>query len=480
MEKRSCALCFAAALSLGVPFKDGMVLQRDMPAKIWGKAGGGEKVEISFAGQNLSVTAGEDGRFMAAFEPLKASFEPRVLKAVSSGGGEVAVSNVLVGEVWIAAGQSNMAVPLTSFNPRACDRNGGLVSQWTLRPHVRLAVMPSKKASSPAMDGSVTWRQMGPNSGASGFSAVGWFFARELADTLGVPVGVLGAYVGATSIDSWMPKEHFRFEPSKRKGNDPCVYWNGMVAPLVPFAVRGLIWYQGERNSKPDEWPIYCRKLHAMYDGWKDKFKNPALKMRFVQLAPWGSETVPQTQCEQQKFADEEPNAALCVINDIGNLADIHPNDKEPVALRLAALAFKYDYGFDKIVADSPRPGIVQTRNGKVEISCLNANRLYIYLPEWTYRFKPEATAELGFELAGSDGTWHPAAIENLTLTKTGEKTSCRRGQLDGTRIILSSPEVTAPVSVRYLFKRPWRGCLYNEANLPMGAFCTAVKTQSP
>ena len=463
---------FAAALSLGAPFRDGMVFQRDMPARIWGRASAGEKVEMSFAGQKISATAGENGCFKAEFAPMGASFEPRALRAVSSGGDEISVTNVLVGEVWIASGQSNMAVPLAGTNPRGFDRNGRLVSQWTRRPHVRLMSVPGRKSASPETDVPVAWRQMEPDSGAAEFSAVGWYFAREIADTLNVPVGVIGAYVGATSIDSWMPKDYFCFEPSSRKGNEPAVYWNGMIAPFVPFGIRGLIWYQGERNSHPDEWPRYCRKLHAMYDGWKDGFGNPSLKMRFVQIAPWGRETVPQTQCAQQDFADEEPNAAMCVINDIGNLADIHPNDKKTVALRLAALALKYDYGLDGIVADSPRPGATRTEGGKVEISCLNSKRIYIYLPEWTYRFKPETTAEIGFELAGTDGVWHPAVIENLVLTKIGEKSFCRRGMLDGPRIVLSSAEVKAPRSVRYLFKRPWRGCVYNEANLPMGAFC--------
>ena len=463
------------ALTLGAPFRDGAVLQRGMPVRVWGTAETGVTVTVTFAGQTVAAKAAGTGEWRATLRDMEASHESRTLTAKTSGGEKVEVKDVLVGEVWIASGQSNMAVPLCSANPRASERNGALYSQWTRRPSVRLAHIGFRASIEPERNGNVVWKRMEPGNGTIGFSAVAWCFAREIADATGVPVGVIGASVGATSIDSWIPKSHFDFEPSKIKGCEPQKFWNGMVAFLAPYSLRGFIWYQGERNSSSGEWPRYCNKMHALHNGWKDAFANPHLKLRFVQLAPWGSETVPQTQCEQQRFADEEPDAALCVINDVGNLADIHPWDKEVVGRRLAALALRYDYGFTDVKADSPRATAAKVdASGVVWLSVANAERLHLYQPEWHYMHNPEATAELGFELAGTNGVWKAARITNLHLCHESwmrPNYTEYRGDLDGNEIALSSPEVPEPKAVRYLFTRPWRGTVYSEVRLPLGAF---------
>lgn len=463
------------ALTLGAPFSDGAVLQRGMPVRVWGTASAGEEVTVMFGGGEALTKADASGLWRLQLPPMKESNEPRTLTARTGGGEMVQTKDVLVGEVWLASGQSNMAVPLGIANPRSSERNGALYSQWTRRSTVRLAKIGYRSSAKPVNNGEVIWRKMEPGNGSSEFSAVGWCFAREIADATGVPVGIIGAYVGATSIDSWIPESHFSFEPSKRKGNNPCIYWNGMVAFLAPYSVRGVIWYQGERNSWPNEWPHYCRKMHAFHDGWKEAFDNPHLKLRFVQLAPWGSPTVPQTQCVQQQFADEEPDAAMCVINDLGNLSDIHPWDKETVGRRLAALALRYDYGFIDVKADSPRvTAATVATNGMVSLTVAHAEKLHLYQPEWDYKQDLAATAKLGFELAGTNGVWKPARIENLRLYHAKwmrPDYSEYQGDLNGRGIVLFSPEVPEPKSVRYLFSRPWRGTVYNEARLPLGAF---------
>ena len=468
------------ALTLGAPFRDGAVLQRGMPVRVWGTAAAGEEVTVSFGGGKVSAKADASGSWKLQLPPMKESIESRILTARTSGGEIVEAKDVLVGEVWIASGQSNMEVPLCSTNPRGSERNGALYAQWTRRPFVRLAKIKHRGCAEPTTDGEVVWRKMEPGNGSSEFSAVAWCFAREVADATGIPVGIIGASVGATSIDSWIPKSHFSFKPSKRKGNDPCIYWNGMVAFLAPYSMRGIIWYQGERNSWPDEWPYYCSKMHAFHDGWKAAFGNPHLKLRFVQLAPWGSPTVPQTQCVQQQFADEEPDAAMCVINDLGNLADIHPWNKETVGRRLAALALRYDYGFTDVKADSPRvTAATATTNGMVSLTVANADKLHIYQPEWEFKQNPAATVKLGFELAGTNGVWKSARIENLRRFHAKwmkPNYSEYRGDFAGKEIVLFSPEVPEPKSVRYLFSRPWRGTVYNEARLPLGAFHVEVR----
>ena len=463
-----------AAVAFASPFGDGCVLQRDRPVNVWGTAEPGEDVRVLFAGNEVSARTGADGRWIAVLPPMPACNEGRVLSANGA-----VIKDVLVGEVWLAAGQSNMAFSLYSGNPRSSDRNAGLVAQLTCRDNLRLARVQHRKANSPRVDGKLTWRKAVPDTllKTGAFSAVGFYFGKTLEETLGVPVGVIETAVGATSIDSWIPKQEFAaFKPSKRPGNEPQIYYNGMVAQLVPYTFRGLIWYQGERNSDVIEYPQYATKLHAFLNGWRRVFGNPEMTMRLVQLAPWGRETVPQTQCQQARFVKEESATKMCVVNDVANLHDIHPNEKETVGRRLAALALKHDYGLD-IVADSPEVSAWQADGDKARLKVTCAKRLHLYHPDWMYRGDAKRTVELGFELAGADGAWKPAEILNLKKTVTGRDSLTGkavgeyRGEFEGTEIVLRADGVIAPVGVRYLFTSPWRGSVYNEAGLPMGAF---------
>ena len=473
------ALLFAA-VSLAAPFRDGCVLQRDRPVAVWGTAASGEEVRVRFAGQDVRTAADKDGKWKVTLSPMASSREGRILQA-----NDVQIRDVLVGEVWLAAGQSNMAFALYSDGPRNCDRNAGLVAQLTRREGLRLARVPARKSDVPLADADVRWFKAVPENlfGGRAFSAVGFYFGKTLEEALDVPVGIVETSVGATSIDSWIPKDEFAaFAPSKRAGNEPQIYFNGMAAAVLPYTARGFIWYQGERNSDPIEWPQYTAKLHALLDGWRRVSGNPDLTMRFVQLAPWGRETVPETQCQQAQFVAEEPAAKMCVVNDVANLHDIHPNDKEPVGRRLAALALKHDYGWD-IVADSPAVTGWRSADGKARLSVACAKRLYVCHPDWMYRTDTKRTSELGFELSGADGVWKPAEILNLRRTVTSrdpltaQETSEFRGELEGGEIVLRADGVPSPVAVRYLFKRPWRGSVYNEAGLPMGAFRFALPT---
>jgi len=479
----------ACALELASPFADGMVLQRGRPVPVWGTALPGEVVTVSFAGNEVSAAAGGDGRWKASLPPMQASKEGRTLSVRGSSGPDAskAVSDVLVGEVWYVSGQSNAECPLWNNakdgnNPRFRDRNGALVAQMTVRKHVRMCYASNYKTSETPRERAafpVKWESFTPETLAEGhgFSAIGVYYALELYAALDVPIGVVGSYWGGTRIEPWIPAEGFasigmdpETDPLARttaagtprdSRQQPSRLWNEMVNPFAPMAMRGVVWYQGCSNSA-DAPERYTRLMHALYNGWSLKFENPAMKLYFVQLAPWSGGGHPEFQQAQQKFADEEPNAALAVINDLGNLTDIHPNDKEPVARRLAVHALRRDYGFDWIEDDSPRLSSWKVEGDKFVMTFDHAKSFYLYNEKY-------CSQENGFEICGADGVWRPGRIHHFIRHA---KDGTYRGGIDGGNTLeVSADGVERPVKLRYLYSRPWRGTLYNEVCLPLGAF---------
>ena len=461
-----------AALRLGAPFTDGMVLQRGVRVPVWGVADPKTRVAVSFAGQTAEADVGADGRWRVDLSPLEASGEGRKM-TVSCGDRTTAVSDVLVGEVWLAAGQSNMGIPFWGESPRARDRLGGAFGQIIRRPLVRIANLDGAAAKTPQRDERVSWRKVEPSFLLSGEAkAVSTYYGLILYESLGVPVGILCAQVGATCIETWLPEGAPTLTTQRRLNQpqqQPSRLYNGKIAPVAPYALKGVVWYQGESNVSTNGIPLYRGQLHALRDGLAKRFENSGLRFYLAQLAPWGNALVPQMQEEQAKFAAEEPNAGLAVICDSGNLHDIHPNDKQVVALRLALLALKRDYGFD-IVADSPTLKAWRIENGRFVMSFDNVREWSIYDPDWCHFSKPENTATLGFEVAGADGVWHPARIGNLRRLEGSDHTEYR-GQIDGRELTVWSDEVAEPKRLRYLHTRPWFGRLYNEVGLPVGPF---------
>jgi sialate O-acetylesterase len=202
--------------------------------------------------------------------------------------------------------------------------------------------------------------------------------------------------------------------------------------------------------------------MHALYKGWSRKFENPSMKLYFVQLAPWASGGHPEFQQAQQRFAEEEPNAAMAVINDLGNLTDIHPCDKEPVARRLVVHALKRDYGFTEIEDCSPVLKSWKIEGDRFVMTFDHAKSFYIYNHKY-------GSMENGFEICGADGVWKQCRIHRLV---GGGSNKTLRGGIDGGNVLeVSADGVTEPVKLRYLYSRPWHGSIYNEVCLPLGAF---------
>ena len=480
----------AAGLELGAPFSDNMVLQRGRAVPIWGWATPNVAVVVRFAGQEIHGKADGTGVWRVELKPMEASKENRKLEVESDGKRRI-VKNVLVGEVWLASGQSNMTLPVWGDCPRFRDRQGGMLLRYLRRPYIRLAdVSTNTYSEKPKNRVACKWHSVAPGMPES-FSAVAFYYALELEGQLGVPVGVIGAYRSGTNIDAWTPREgilsrqpqlsmerNWKFvgnpknlpnaewerlygrHPINAPHQQPSVLWNEMVAPIAPFAARGLIWYQGCHNHAPGESERYCDKMHALYNGWSSAFKNPDFRLYFAQLAPWGRTTVKGATGwsviaeNQARFAKEQPKSGMAVLCDLGNLDDIHPNDKEPVARRLALHALKDLYGETGIVADSPTLQSYEVRNGRFYLTFDNVESWYIYA-------KNRSLATL-FQIAGEDGGFEDAKLLNPVSDV---------GVVSGKVLEVGSDKVPNPKRLRYLWKSPWEGTLYSDAALPLGIF---------
>ena len=485
------AFAAQADLKLGTPFADGMVLQRGMNVPVWGWADAGEEVTVAFAGQTRTAKADATGKWRVDLAPLETSKEGRTFEVSIKNKDKMEVKDVLVGEVWYCSGQSNTEFPLVGGSPRFRDRQGAMVAQVTHRPFIRFAYCSNYKAAAAPKakaDYPVAWKAFTPeNLGKSpSFSAMGVYYALELYAALEIPVGIIGSYWGGTRAEPWTPREGFAatkgcekevayqpevagFKPERMNElgysrqtfrDQPMALWNEMVAPWTPFAMRGFIWYQGCSNAK--DYARYATIMHALYNGWSKCFENPNLKLYFVQLAPWGTPIIPYIQEAQAQFAAEEKNAAMAVINDLGNLRDIHPNEKELVAKRLALHALKRDYGFTEIEDESPALKNWKVEGDKFVLEFAHAKGLYVY--------NADRSLSNGFEIAGADGQFVPAKIQNAVATKRDGK-PVYLGTLDGPRIVVSAEGVKEPKKLRYLYSSPWFGAIYNDVNLPLGAF---------
>ena len=470
---------FAGVLRTGTPFADGMVLQRGVAVPVWGTAAPGEPVKVEFAGQSKTAKADAAGLWRVSLDPMSASSENRTMKVFGAEGGEE-IKNVLVGEVWFASGQSNMECPIWGANPRYRDAKGGMMTKMVRRPFVRFAKTPKRWSAKPAHGWKAGWRDFSPESfkdatTRKSLSAVAFYFALGLHDALGVPVGIIDSSLGGTNIDAWTPKSGYAghvaladvaaypatddWAKSMATGTvdaayqQPSVLWNGMVAAWAPFAIKGFIWYQGEHNAVHGDAARYCEKMHALYDGWSKEFENPALRLYFVQLAPYKINWF-DLQMAQVKFEREEKNSAMAATCDAGNLHDVHPNDKRTVAERLLLHALKRDYGFAEIIDNSPAPKLWRVEGSSFVVAFEGAESFYSY--------NADKSAPEGFEIAGADGKFAAARLKN----------KISGGTIHGAELVVEAPGVDEPRYLRYLGGDCRTGSIYSTASaLPLVPF---------
>ncbi len=496
-----------AQVELAPVFSDNAVLQRDMNVPIWGFADPGESVTVKFADQTQTTTAGQNGKWMVKLSPLAASKENRTL-TVSGKDNTVTANNILVGEVWIASGQSNMEMPLwgngENYRHRNANGTGKEVADKTDLPLLRFTNMPRKSSTVPVEKEAIKWSVAVPGPDLERASATAFFFGRELQKTLDIPIGILGAYWGGTRIEPWTPPEGFdsveelasiarsvnakipgtkahkevsekvvadysawlaKYNEAIAKGEQPplppefpneqkpfsghqqpTVLYNHMLYGFVPYAVRGGIWYQGESNR--GDGMLYKSKMQALLNGWKSVFQNPNMKFYFVQIAPFtygGDSTVlARLQEAQQSFADNEKDAGMAVVSD----AVHNIRDIHPADKEIVGKRLAYL----ALNRDYGRKDI-KADSPKLKASRTEGNKFILEF-DFVESWKSPVTPIPFFEVAGIDGGFVPA---NATI--------------DGTRLIVSADNVAEPQHLRYMWHETNEGKLANEAGLVLGPF---------
>jgi sialate O-acetylesterase len=443
-----------AAPELAPPFRDHAVLQQGRPVPVWGRAAPGEHVSVSFAGQRVGATADPDGRWIAVLAPLAAS---GVGADLTVAGREAAtVHDVLVGEVWLCSGGGNMefAVNDGSFTYRVRDAAAEAAgARYPLLRQFKVA----RQASAEPMDGAAgDWTACSPATVGS-FTAVGYFFARELVLRLGVPIGIINCTWTGTPIESWMSPAALSAFPGYSNGHragagpvaDPWVpscLFNGMIHPLLPYAVRGVVWYQGEGNV--GRAAAYAAQFPALITSWRSHFGEADMPFLWVQLAgyaaagsgpgePWARLR------EAQAAALALPGTGQAVAIDIGEPGNLYPRNKQEVGRRLALIAKARVYSIP-VDYSGPEFAGVSAEGASVRVSFLFAG------DGLTAAGKPLQS----FQVAGADRVFHAASAIIRDDT-----------------VLVHSPAVAQPVAVRYAWSNSPEANLYSGDGLPAAPF---------
>lgn len=483
-----------ADVKLPAIFSNGAVLQRDQAVTVWGWAAAGKGVKVSFGGQKAETKAAADGTWSVTLKAMPASADGRPLSVQEVGGNEVTVQDVLVGEVWLASGQSNMEWAIA-----ASQEADKAAASSTPMPMVRMIKVPRKVTHARQDDFVGQWDPATPDKVMS-FSAVGYFFARQLHEQLQVPVGIINSSWGGTRIDPWLAEEGFAKVPeladmaktraSQLPGSptydqafkkylqetrtwcdvaekamtsgqaipaQPAAVpalplqsqtgmYQAMIHPVRRYGIKGFIWYQGESNN--GEGMLYYHKMRVLIDGWRTQFANPNAPFYFVQLAPftYNKPGLPEIWAAQQK-ALTIPNTGMAVINDIGNVKNIHPGNKSEVGRRLALWAFDRDYGIKQKEVSGPlfREAMAEGKSMVVSFDHTGSGLV-----------ARDGKALTHFEVAAADGKFVPAVA---TIAA------------DGKSISVSSDQIPAPTQVRFAWSETAEPNLMNKEGLPAGAF---------
>ena len=486
----------AADVRLPAIIGDNMVLQRAISVPVWGWADPGEKVTVTLASQTKTATAdAETGRWMVRLDSMK---EDGPLEMTVAGKNEITLKNVLVGEVWACSGQSNMGFPV-----RGADNAEKEIARADY-PSIRLFSVPLLGTQEMQDDCKGSWSECSPESVAS-FTAVGYFFGREIHRKLKIPVGLINTSWGGSACEAWISRDVLEADPryksmleewdkkcaaydpdkvkaahdkaiqiwktkvqkAKDTGKEPprrpraprdprngqhrpANLYNGMIAPILPYAMRGAIWYQGESNAGRAY--QYRHLFPTMINNWRTLWQQGDFPFYFVQLANFMAtkdepgESAWAELREAQSMTLSMPNTGQAVIIDVGQADDIHPTNKQDVGKRLALVALYKDYG-KPLVYSGPAYKSMRTEGNKIVLSFDHAGSGLVAKGGGPLK---------GFAVAGADQkfVWADAKIV-------------------GHSVEVSSPEVTAPAAVRYAWADNPVCNLYNQAGLPGCPFRT-------
>ena len=499
-----------AAVRMPAVFSQNMVLQADMPVPVWGWAAASEKVTVKFAGQEKSATACAEGKWMVKLDAMKASAAAGKMTVTGADGKAIAIGNVLVGEVWLGSGQSNMEMGVggcLDVNNVAADAN---------YPTIRMFTVAKRPSGEPKDDVIGQWVVCSPGA-VRGFSATSYFFGRRIHKDLGVPVGLIHSSWGGTRIEPWTPPCGFAAvaelkDLAKQVADGPANYrkqvataidaieawlpeakkalaaqgtvptapamprhplngsgsptglYNGMIHGLIPYAFRGALWYQGESNGGEGE--SYYHKMRALIGGWRQLWGEGDFPFYFVQLATFmGPNAKPEggdgwaKVLEAQAFSLSIPNTGMAVLSDLGDASDIHPRNKQDVGDRLALWALAKDYGKKDVVYSGPAFKSAKVEGSTMVISFDHVGSgLMVGKKDGLNPVQEVPGGQLkGFAIKGDDGEWQWADAKIV-----------------GQTVVVSSKDVSKPTAVRFAYTTNRAHCnFYNKEGLPAVGFRT-------
>lgn len=473
------------------------VLQRDRPLHIWGWSDPASCVRVSFHDQTKQGCADRLGVWSVYLDP-EAAGGPYVLTVTTTGAPAttLTVDDLLVGDVWFASGQSNMEIPLKGYAPDTQIKDGAKEIAAATHPRIRLLRLTTTASSYPLDDIATTWTMCTPET-AKDFSAVAYFFGREIEEREKVPVGLIDSTWGGTPIESWislgaigreaglMPLfesrarfsqryadrvateaaeqretaaakqqglavPHFPWHPGNDGSWNPSYLYNGMIAPFTPYTVRGFLWYQGESNTEKERAPLYARELRTLIRDWRAQWQEGNLPFLYAQISSFRS---PAEDWGAVRNAEREAldvrGTAMAVTLDVGTPDNVHPPDKQTVAHRLVLGARAESYG-ERVNWSGPLPESVYREGKTVRAWFSHGDGLHATAGEVR-----------GFELAGADGAFAPATA-----------------RIVGDSVVVESATVPEPTVVRYAWAGATDADLSNGEGLPASTFEWVVRTR--
>ncbi|HEY5590130.1 MAG TPA: sialate O-acetylesterase [Paludibacter sp.] len=457
----------SAEIILPKVITNNMVLQREKTVAIWGKADVNEKVTVKFEGQIKTVVADSSGNWEVKLNPMSASAVPR--KMIISGSNTITLDNILVGEVWLCSGQSNMEYPLDlRLHKFVAPKKGEDLAEKELKgnknPLIRFLYVERKLQTELPTKG---WTDC--NDSLFRFvSAAGYFFAKELANELKVPIGIISSSWGGTRVEQWTPPTAYEQSPLfkdsvfgkpnfKIDGMIPGKMFTGMLLPIIPYTIKGFLWYQGESNLMIHDTATFAAKTKLMIDTWRGRWNDNKMPFYFVQIAPYyyskrkdklqhGTDLLPYYWEAQAKCLDI-PNTGMVVTTDlVDNLNNIHPSYKWEVGRRLSLWALAKDYG-KKIVFSGPLYSKIKIKKNSIEL-------------EFTHTGSGLISANVQplnwFTIAGGD-----------------KKFVVAKALIKGNKVIVSSKDVINPIAVRFAWDETAMPNFCNKEKLPASPFRT-------
>jgi sialate O-acetylesterase len=454
-----------AEIKLPAIVSSNMVLQRNATIKLWGWADSEEKLAIqtSWSEEAINIEADSEGNWSIELKTTN-SKEPQTIN-IKSKISDIILTNILFGEVWFCSGQSNMEQPVKGYNGQPTFGSAMAIAKST-NPKLRLFTVHKEGSKTPLLDvkSYIAWQEASPES-VSEFSAVAYFFGQQLQEILDCPVGLIHSSYGASHVQAWISTEALSsYQNISLEGLDitkftqriPTTLFNAMVNPIIPYTIKGVLWYQGESNRME---PEYYKKLFpAMVEDWRTRWGIGDFPIYYVQIAPFGyNKDVNEFQTTKNSAFIREaqlacldliPNCGIAITMDIGDEYFIHPPKKKEVADRLLFNALNKTYGYKTIDGDSPIYDSLEVKDGGIILKFKNAELgLYCF----------EDLAD--FEIAGEDKVFYPASAKIVNYKN----------------VFVKSDKVLNPVAVRYAWNN-WVMCTLYKANLlPVSSFRTDV-----